>query len=53
MMKVYPELTREMMGLTVAMKSYIGHDLGHDGEEGVTAECYSDDKKLSKALLRK
>jgi hypothetical protein len=27
-----------MPSVTVAMKSYLGHDLGKDGEEGVTAE---------------
>jgi hypothetical protein len=44
-----------MIEMTVAMKSYIGHDSGHDGEEGVTAgidksaECDGDNKKLPKA----
>ncbi len=43
------------MGMTVAMKSFVGRDLEHDGEEGVTAginkcaECDSDNKKLPKA----
>jgi hypothetical protein len=38
--------------VTVAMKSYLGCDLGNGGEEGVTAEinrcakCDSDNKKL-------
>jgi hypothetical protein len=38
------------MGMTVAMKSYVGRDWEHDGEEGVTAginkcaECDSDNK---------
>ncbi len=27
-----------MPSVTVAMKSYLGHDLGNDGEAGVTAE---------------
>jgi hypothetical protein len=41
-----------MPSVTVAMKSYLGRDLGNDGEEGVTseinkcAECDSDDKQL-------
>ncbi len=41
-----------MPNVTVAMKSYLGRDLGNGGEEGVTAEinkraeCDSDDKKL-------
>ncbi len=41
-----------MPSVTVAMKSYLGHDSGNDGGEGVTteinkcAECDSDDKKL-------
>ncbi len=41
-----------MPSVTVAMKSYLGRDLGNDGEKGVTAEinkcakCDSDDKKL-------
>jgi hypothetical protein len=43
-----------MMGMTVVMKSYIGRDSGHDGEEGVTpginkcAECDSDNKSYQK-----
>ncbi len=42
------------MMMTVEMKSYIGHDPGHDGEDGVTngiskcAGCDSDDKILLK-----
>jgi hypothetical protein len=41
-----------MPSVTVVMKSYLGRNLGNDGEEGVTAEinkcaeCDSDDKKL-------
>ncbi len=41
-----------MLSVTVAMKSYLGCDLGNDGEEGVTAEinkcakCDSNDEKL-------
>ncbi len=41
-----------MPSVTVAMKSYLGHDSGNDGEEGVTAEiikcaeCDSNDKRL-------
>jgi hypothetical protein len=41
-----------MLSVTVAMKRYLGRDLGNDGEEGVTAEinkcgeCDSDNKKL-------
>jgi hypothetical protein len=41
-----------MSSVTVAMKSYLGHDSGNDREEGVTseiekcAECDSDDKQL-------
>jgi hypothetical protein len=41
-----------MPSVTVAMKSYLGRDLGNDVEEGVTtiinkcAKCDSDDKKL-------
>ncbi len=41
-----------MPSVTVAMKSYLGRDLGNDEEEGVTAEinkcaeCDSNDKKL-------
>ncbi len=40
------------MTMTVEMKSYIGHESGHDGDEGVTAginecaECNSGDKIL-------
>ncbi len=39
-----------MPSMTVAMKSYLGHDSGNDEEEGVTfeinkcAECDSDNK---------
>ncbi len=29
-----------MPSVTVAMKSYLGHDSGKDGEEGVTTEIY-------------
>ncbi len=42
-----------MPSVTVAMKSYIGRDLGNDGEDYVTseinkcAECDSDDKRLT------
>ena len=38
-----------MMMMTVEMKSYIGHESGHDGDQGVTAgiskcaECDSGD----------
>ncbi len=41
-----------MPSVTVAMTLYLGHDLGNDGEEGVTsennkcAECDSEDKQL-------
>ncbi len=41
-----------MLSVTVVMKSYLGCDLGNDGEEDVTAEinkcadCDSDNKKL-------
>ncbi len=41
-----------MPSVTGAMKSYLGHDLGNDGEEGVTSEinkcakCDSDNKQL-------
>jgi hypothetical protein len=41
-----------MPSVTVAMKSYLGRDLGNDGEGGVTslinkyAKCDSDDKQL-------
>ncbi len=40
-----------MLSVTAAMKSYIGHDSGNDGEDCVTseinkcAECDSDDKR--------
>jgi hypothetical protein len=45
-------MTQEMMTMTVEMKSYIGHESGHDGVQGVTAgiskcaECNSGDKIL-------
>jgi hypothetical protein len=57
--KVTLSVTQEMMGMTVAMKSYLGRDLGNDGEEGVTAEinkcaeCDSDDERLPWAWLGK
>ncbi len=41
-----------MPSVTVMIKSYSEHDLGNDGEEGVTteinkcAECDSDNEKL-------
>ncbi len=41
-----------MPSVTVAMKSYLGHDSGNGGEEGVTTEinkcakCDIDNKKL-------
>ncbi len=38
-----------MPSVTVAMKSYLGHDSGNDGEEGVTAEI----NKCSKCDSRK
>ncbi len=47
-------VTQEMMGMTVEMKSYNGSDSGHDGDESVTAriskcaECDISDKILPK-----